>query len=510
MSKTSLAVPVSLDHHKQQAKQLLKDVQSGDQQALDRVGSVRPKLTGKDPFLLADAQSVIAKEQGVDSWRQLKDQSGGGAKGKRLNDVHGSLAQAIAEIHSEYQNTAVTCRVTGTREVPFSEYLAELTPDQVSYTFLLEPLGDKAILEFSGSVAWAHVYRDGGLEGEPPTEPRHPTAEDREQLTPMVIRHLQSLEKAWGPELKLWVINAEVQWAAEDLRITTDDDPVTITTVSVKAPTFDGTIRMIYPTRIISPALDPNEWANLAERRPAEILATRQTIDVKVPAGISQESGMCYVPAGHFKMGDHQGHYNDVTPREVNLSAFWIDTYPVTNAEYEVFVKETGHSVPPHWTSGSYQRDQANHPVTNINWDEAGEYAAWLGKRLPTEAEREKASRGTEGQVYPWGDTYWKVFCNGCNDYGGTTPVDQFPEASPYGTFDMCGNVFEWCSDWYEEGYVSSGLTNPTGPETGEYRSIRGGFYRGSRSDLRCAYRGWAPQQNKQDHIGFRCVKDVD
>jgi formylglycine-generating enzyme required for sulfatase activity len=511
MSTPDQAVPVRFNHLKQQAKQLLKDVQSGDQEALDRVVSVRPKLADKTPFILADAQSVIAREYGVDSWRQLKERECGGNGERNLGSIHQQLAEACARIHTEFQGTEVTCSLNSAREVTFGEYLASLTSDQYYYTFQLEPLDGQAIIDFSGSVIWGHVYRDGGTEGTPPSDRRDPTEEDRSQLTPMVIRHLQALEQVWGSELKLRVSNAEIQFTPEEARITTDDDPVTITTISVTAPTFDGTVRMVYPTRLITPALDPMEWASLEERRIAEILATRQTIHVTVPAGVPLEAGMKYIPEGPYLAGDHrEGKFNNPElPREVHQSAFWMDTYPVTNAEYEKFVLATGRAIPPHWTSGSYQRDQVNHPVANVSYDDAKAYAEWVEKRLPTESEWEKASRGTDGQVYPWGDTYWKDFCNGRNDFGGTTPVDQFDGASPYGVCDMSGNVFEWCQDWYEQDYASSGDTDPQGPDAGDYRVIRGGFYRGSLSDLRCAYRGWAPQANEMDHLGFRCAKDV-
>ena len=247
-------------------------------------------------------------------------------------------------------------------------------------------------------------------------------------------------------------------------------------------------------------------WEQLSAQRTAEILAARKAVDVQIPDDVNEEAGTRYIPQGPFLAGDHrEDWFRDELPKEIHLRAYWIDTYPVTNAEYEKFVKATEHPIPPHWTSGSYQKDQADHPVTNVSWDDASAYAAWVGKRLPTEAEWEKAARGTDGRIYPWGDTYWKDLCNGCNDYGGTTPVNRFEGLSPYGVADMCGNVFDWVSDWYQDGY-SSTVTNPKGPDTGEVRSMRGGFYGAGQRHLRSAYRGWAPQTNKQDHIGFRCA----
>ena len=208
-------------------------------------------------------------------------------------------------------------------------------------------------------------------------------------------------------------------------------------------------------------------------------------------------------------MGDDEGSRSTRPQRTVSLNSFWIDRYPVTNADYTAFINATGHRCPPHWRASAYPDGQGNYPVTNVNWEDAKTYAAWAGKRLPTEAEWEKAARGTTGQVYPWGNAFRKDYVNSSNDYKGPTPVDRFEGGtSPYGTVDMCGNVHEWCEDWFFDDYYKSAPTdNPVGPPGGEYKILRGGFYAENRVGIRCAERHYAPPTVMQDHTGFRCAK---
>ncbi len=218
---------------------------------------------------------------------------------------------------------------------------------------------------------------------------------------------------------------------------------------------------------------------------------------------------MCSVDAGSFIMGDDDEGRDEQPQHNVLLNAYSVDRYPVTNQEYKMFVDVTGHRRPAHWTSGTYPLEDARHPITNVSWHDAVAYAEWVGKRLLTEAEWEKASRGTQGQTYPWGDAFRKDNVNSSNDYGGTTPIDEFPgSVSPYGVMDTCGNVMEWCSDWYfDEYYKMSPMDNPTGPQGGQYRSVRGGFYGETRQAVRCASRHFVPPSTMQDHVGFRCAK---
>jgi formylglycine-generating enzyme required for sulfatase activity len=218
---------------------------------------------------------------------------------------------------------------------------------------------------------------------------------------------------------------------------------------------------------------------------------------------------MVYVAAGEFLMGSKEGEgYSDERPQHtVYLDGYWIYKTEVTVAQYRKFCQATGRAMPsvPSWGW------QDAHPIVNVTWDDAVAYATWAGASLPTEAEWEKAARGTDGRLYPWGNEWDRSKCS--NSVSGppdkTSPVGSFPEgASPYGALDMAGNVWEWCADWYDQGYYqSSPLRNPTGPATGSARALRGGSWGNHTPDYFCA----ANRVNYTptywcNHYGFRCA----
>ncbi len=208
---------------------------------------------------------------------------------------------------------------------------------------------------------------------------------------------------------------------------------------------------------------------------------------------------MLLVPAGWFLMGTSEtdaiklqakyGVSRDYFGREmpqhrVYLDAFYIGETLVTNAEYKRFLDANSRvAIPDDWdkTWRTFPAGKADHPVAYVSWQDIGEYASWVGGRLPTEAEWEKAARGTDGRWYPWGNTFPdETRCNFDDPSRGTTPVARYAPRgnSPYGVMDMAGNVWEWCADWYEGGYYKySPNENPKGPLSGNYRVVRGGAF---------------------------------
>jgi formylglycine-generating enzyme required for sulfatase activity len=198
------------------------------------------------------------------------------------------------------------------------------------------------------------------------------------------------------------------------------------------------------------------------------------------------DRAMVEVPAGKFLMGDEK--------QSVHVDAFQIDKYPVTNAQYKRFLDANpGHSPPRHWAGGTYPAEKATHPVVYVNWHDAVTYAEWAGKRLPTEQEWEKAARGTDGRVYPWGDQEPTAeLCNFGKNVGDTTPVGRYsPQGdSPYGCVDMAGNVWEWTASDYGGGG----------------KVLRGGAWGSSSVYARSSDRFDVDPGGLLVYIGLRCV----
>ena len=216
---------------------------------------------------------------------------------------------------------------------------------------------------------------------------------------------------------------------------------------------------------------------------------------------------MVKVPKGSFLCGEDKHS-------EMIEYDYWIGIYPVTNEEFRAFISADGYQNQVYWSQEGWtwktteniespqswkdaKWNQSDHPVVGVSYYEAEAYAKWAGKRLPTEQEWEKAARGTDGRIYPWGDEFDKSKCNSRESgVGGTSPVGQYPEGvSPYDCYDMAGNVWEWCASWYDE--------------EKQYRVVRGGSWINGPGFLRASFRFRYPADFRGSDVGFRLVQDL-
>lgn len=254
-----------------------------------------------------------------------------------------------------------------------------------------------------------------------------------------------------------------------------------------------------------------------------------------LPSVSDTPDGMVLIPAGEFEMGNNQGAANERPAHTVYVDAFYMDIYEVTNAQYKVFVdanpqwQKDNIAAEYHdgvylrlWDGNNYPEGKADHPVIYVSWYAVMAYAEWAGKRLPTEAEWEKAARGgLVGKAYPWGDTIDATRANYFRHINEPIAVGQYPP-NGYGLYDMAGNVSEWCLDEYDPNfYAQSVRENPISNGTREEiinsfkvirkknRVLRGGCWSDNGVFLRVDYRDWGVQHYTSVFRGFRCVKDV-
>ena len=293
--------------------------------------------------------------------------------------------------------------------------------------------------------------------------------------------------------------------------------------------------------------LDPKQY-NPSYKKPGHLEQKKVTDSgLKDNSGSKDTSDMAFIKGGKFVRGSSfeqnkaafktcRKHdrscrlwwFSDEYPLKlVAVDSYLIDIYEVTNEKYLEFVKATGH--PPAlddscstdacwegnlWKGSSFPSAIRNQPVTQVSWYDAETYCKWRGKRLPTEAEWEKAARGPSGSVYPWGTGFPRGRATFKRKWKGLytmTNVGTYPTGvSVYGVHDMAGNVWEWVSDWYSRTYYTHGAKdNPQGYEDGEFKSLRGGSWVNFADSLRSAFRRWSRPDVKFNDTGFRCAKSA-
>ena len=230
-----------------------------------------------------------------------------------------------------------------------------------------------------------------------------------------------------------------------------------------------------------------------------------------------REPACAVVPAGEFLMGCEQGRDEERPVHRVWVEAFEMAIYQVRNQDFAAFVQATGHPPPPTWNQAGFE--DSGHPVVSVSWFEAQKYCVWLtgligrAYRLPTEAEWERAARGgVEGRLYPWGDDPPQARAEYQQRWGGEVrgplPVGR-GATNPYGLYDLCENVHEWCADWFQEDYYAqSPQRNPSGPVAGARRASRGGSWRHHVKVSRVAARSSIPPTFQYADYGFRVVRE--
>jgi len=310
----------------------------------------------------------------------------------------------------------------------------------------------------------------------------------------------------------------------------------TVTTSPTKKPSTSITTS---PTKTISPTEAPSPIVTVS---PTEslVVVTGSTL-TRVKDGMV----MVNVPEGVFTMGNDNGAFNEQPQHMVYLEDYWIDQTEVPNAMFTLFVEAIGYRTNGEKRGSAWVFDGAswndvagadwqhpqgpttnlngleNHPVVNVSWKDAKAYCEWVGAHLPSEAEWEKAARGTDGRTYPWGEQepggnllnfgdmnlYPNQPNNNNDGYIFTAPIGSYPlGASPYGVLDLLGNVWEWVNDWYQETYYTDAPTdNPTGPSFGEGRVLRGGSWNHDAQEMRSSFRMGNNPYDAIDNFGFRC-----
>jgi len=298
-------------------------------------------------------------------------------------------------------------------------------------------------------------------------------------------------------------------------------EPPAVSSQSAVMPPVAETLRGGQPsiTRAPTPLVRSNAAAgeDAVDRVNAQLQADQQEAMKRLlEQGLTPLPGMVLIPAGEFLMGMEDGLPDARPLHRIYLSAYWIEQLGVTNGQYRACV-DGGSCLPPKVRAAFDDPQLEQRPVTDVTWMQARTYCQWGGKRLPTEAEWEKAARGTDGRRYPWGNsdeviqksrgalTEGKVSANGIEPVG--MPLAA---RSPYGVSGMIGLVSEWVKDWYaEDFYRTSPTRDPQGPLRGSFRVLRGGSWMERPLELRAGYRGWDEMTYWGPTLGFRCANDA-
>jgi len=237
------------------------------------------------------------------------------------------------------------------------------------------------------------------------------------------------------------------------------------------------------------------------------------TIDIRLSE--VDQMILVYIPEGTFEMGSADGWDSEQPVHTVNLSAFWMDQTEVTNHQYSICMESGACREPANLQSFSridyfINPIFSDYPVVNVSWSDAVDYCQWAGRRLPTEAEWEKAAKNGKHAKYPWGEGIDCSFANYINCTGDTSEVGNYPKGvSPFGVLDLAGNVWEWIADWYDDLYYETHpLDYPSGPESGAYRVVRGGSWNDYEWYLRTTSRYSYFPDTRRVSVGFRCVMD--
>ena len=372
---------------------------------------------------------------------------------------------------------------------------AYMSPEQEDSFNMLRPTSDI----YSLGIVWFEMLSGANYKMQPPGTR---ITEFREDLPPEIINLLENmLEK--DIEVRLWNGKKLLE------RLEKPDDNKSVEEI-IKNPAV-----VVESNKTKDLPVSPEEIIEKpSEESPSEPEFGRNK-KVKISKNVEME--FVYIPPGKFLMGagkdDNEAKEDEKPQHQVFLNGFWMGKYPVTYMQYSVYSKETKKPL----TDFEKIANQESCPIANINWFEAVEFCNWLSQisnekiHLPSEAQWEKAARGTDGRKYPWGDTKSinQILLNNKFYYS----VGKYDEnQSPYGCFDMVGNVWEWVNDWYDEKYyfLKNDTNNPFGPNNGISKVLKGGSWDYLGKNTRCSYRGKNYPSVNYHLNGFRCMMIED